>query len=57
MDMEHCCPENPPKSGNVHEFQATLHYPTTGQRGISVRVLPRHDDLIDPIMTNLITWA
>ncbi len=57
MDMQHCCPENPPKSGNVHEFYATLHYSTTGQRGISVRVLPRHDDLTDPIMTNLITWA
>ncbi len=57
MDMEHCCPENPPKSGNVHEFYATLRYTTTGQRGISVRVLPRHDDLADPIMTNLITWA
>jgi len=57
MDMEHCCPENPPKAGNVHEFYATLRYTTTGQRGISVRVLPRHDDLTDPIMTNLITWA
>lgn len=57
MDMQHCCPENPGQSRNVHEFYATLNYPTTGQRGISVRVLPRHDDLTDPIMTNLITWA
>ncbi|GAB4410281.1 MAG: glycosyltransferase family 1 protein [Anaerolineae bacterium] len=57
LDMEHCCPENPPQSRNVHEFYATLHYTTTGQRGIAVRVLPRHDDLANPIMTNLITWA
>lgn len=57
MDMQHCCPENPGQPRNVHEFYTTLNYPTTGQRGISVRVLPRHDDLINPIMTNLITWA
>jgi hypothetical protein len=57
LDMEHCCPENPPQSRNVHEFYATLHYATTGQRGIAVRILPRHEDLANPIMTNLITWA
>lgn len=57
VDMEHCCPEDRNPSRNTHEFYATLHYTTTGERGLSVRVLPRHDDLADPIMTNLITWA
>jgi starch phosphorylase len=57
MDMTHCCPEEGEHSRNMHEFFATLRYTTTGQRGVSVRVLPRHDDLADPIMTNLITWA
>ncbi|MCC6798623.1 MAG: hypothetical protein IT325_00780, partial [Anaerolineae bacterium] len=42
---------------NVHEFCATVDYHTTGKRGISVRVLPRHPDLADPIQTGLITWA
>ena len=57
LDMEHCCPEKGEQKRNVHEFYATLRYTTTGRRGISVRLLPRHDDLANPIMTNLITWA
>jgi len=57
MDMTHRSPDEGEHSRNSHEFYATLRYTTTGQRGISVRVLPRHDDLADPIMTNLITWA
>ena len=56
MDMEHHS-DGQEQTSNTHEFYATLRYTTTGQRGVSVRVLPRHDDLADPIMTDLITWA
>jgi starch phosphorylase len=56
LDMEHCCPDNG-KTKNVHEFVATLRYPTTGKRGLSIRVLPNHTDLANPIQTGLVTWA
>lgn len=59
LDMGYCCPDGdgtyPGK--NVHEFEQTLHYSTTGRRGFSVRVLPNHDDLHEPLLTNLVTWA
>ena len=57
LDMEHCCPDKGISSRNVHEFFTTLRYSTTGKRGFSVRVLPNHEDLPNPIMTNLIAWA
>ena len=57
LDMSYCCPENKNNPNNVHEFKADLTYNTTGKRGISVRVLPRHEFLADPRMTRLITWA
>jgi len=57
IDMLHCCPDNQASDGNVHEFYATLSYPTTGKRGFTIRVLPHHEDLANPIFTGLITWA
>lgn len=45
------------KAGKLYKFSATLTYDTTGARGISVRVLPRHENLADPILTGLIRWA
>ncbi len=57
IDMLHCCPDDKASEGNVHEFYATLNYATTGQRGVTVRVLPNHNDLANPIFTGLITWA
>ncbi|NDJ78094.1 MAG: glycosyltransferase family 1 protein [Chloroflexi bacterium] len=57
-DMEHCCPEEGGgKKKNVHEFFANLKYVTTGQRGLSVRVMPNHEDLANPLITGLIAWA
>ncbi len=41
----------------VYQFNAELVYDTTGERGMSVRVLPKHDSLTDPILTGLICWA
>lgn len=42
---------------NVYHFSAEMVYDTTGARGISVRVLPSHDGLMDPMLTGLIKWA
>ncbi|MBI5960433.1 MAG: alpha-glucan family phosphorylase [Chloroflexi bacterium] len=58
LDMEYCCADQKATATrNVHEFFYTLRYSTTGKRGFAVRVLPSHEDLANPIMTNLITWS
>ena len=54
--MEHCCPAEGAGSDNVHEFQMQLRYANTGRRGVSVRVLPNHPDLADPLQTGLLVW-
>jgi starch phosphorylase len=45
------------EKNGTYIFKGNLKYKTSGERGLSVRVLPRHDDLVNPFMTNLITWA
>jgi starch phosphorylase len=58
LDMEHCGQAEESNPGrNVHLFCCTLRYPTTGRRGFSVRALPNHEDLANPLLTNLIVWA
>ncbi len=57
LEMNHCCKDESAKGRNQHEFEQTVRYSTTGKRGFTVRVLPRHDDLHEPLLTNLITWA
>jgi starch phosphorylase len=49
-------PEGKPKS-NVYKFRGKMNFARTGRLGISVRVLPHHDHLADPVLTGLITWA
>jgi starch phosphorylase len=44
-------------AGTTYHFEASLNYVTTGEQGISVRVLPKHTYLADPILTGLIHWA
>jgi starch phosphorylase len=44
-------------TGTTYHFEASLNYVTTGEQGISVRVLPKHTYLADPILTGLIHWA
>jgi glycogen phosphorylase len=41
----------------VYEFTTTLQYPTSGDRGVSVRVIPHHPLLTNPLRHRLITWA
>ena len=41
----------------VFMYKSALSYPSTGEHGISVRVLPHHDHLATPYQPNLITWA
>jgi glycogen phosphorylase len=38
-------------------FEGSLVYDTTGDRGLSVRVLPHHENLADPFLTGYIRWA
>ncbi|MDZ4769262.1 MAG: alpha-glucan family phosphorylase [Chloroflexota bacterium] len=41
----------------VYTFVGNLSYETSGERGVSVRVLPRHDSLLTPFLPGLIRWA
>ncbi len=45
------------KQGRLYKFSAVVTYDTSGARGVSVRVLPRHESLSDPILTGLMRWA
>jgi starch phosphorylase len=57
IDMEYCCPEAISNNGKAHKFVASLRYSSTGKRGISIRVMPNHEDLASPFQTGLIVWA
>ncbi len=43
--------------GGAYRFVARLLYYTSGERGISVRVVPHHDLLPSPFQPGLIVWA
>jgi starch phosphorylase len=57
LNMNFCRTLNGSNGEVMHEFCATVTYNTTGKRGLSVRVIPQHQDLADPFQTGLITWA
>jgi starch phosphorylase len=40
-----------------HTFTARVTYHTSGERGLSVRVVPYHEYLRTPFIRGLITWA
>ena len=42
---------------HVHKFVGDVHCRTSGQRGLAIRVLPKHADLGDPLDLHLIKWA
>ncbi len=42
---------------SVYEFAANVAYKTTGQHGLSVRVLPHHPDLPTPFLRGIVRWA
>lgn len=41
----------------IYKFETTIPFNSSGERGISVRVLPNDYNLTDPILTGLIHWA
>jgi starch phosphorylase len=51
----------PMKGGNggngIHRFKGKITYESSGERGLSVRVLPNHPHLTTPFLPGLITWA
>ncbi|MCL4256606.1 MAG: alpha-glucan phosphorylase, partial [Anaerolineae bacterium] len=48
---------NGKSEGSVYTFSAQIKSLASGDKGISVRVLPKHDLLTTPFQPNLITWA
>ncbi len=40
-----------------YTFHARVNYDTSGERGISVRILPHHDSLPTPFQPGIIRWA
>ena len=48
---------NDSKGNGVYHFSAKVSYPTSGERGISVRVVPYHECLPTPFVPGLIQWA
>jgi starch phosphorylase len=53
MDMQ---PDGDNGKGE-YRFKARVTYNTSGERGLSVRVLPHHEYLRTPFLRGLITWA
>jgi hypothetical protein len=51
MDFE----QNSEQEGE-HWFVGSMPCETTGQHGVAVRVLPKHDDLSNPYEMGLILW-
>lgn len=45
------------KGDGVYVFEGAISSAVSGLHGYSVRVLPKHDDLGNPFVMNLITWA
>lgn len=43
--------------GSVYTFEGTLSFDRSGDQGVSVRVLPKNDNLSDPFMTGYLRWA
>ena len=52
LDMKHVS-----SKGAEHVYTAKLRYEDSGERGISVRVVPKHEYLPTPFLPKLITWA
>ncbi len=45
------------KANGVYPFTGQMTYLSSGERGVSVRVLPSNPNLTDPLLTGLILWA
>lgn len=43
--------------GGAHEYAVEVECTATGQHGYSVRILPRHPDLVHPFIPGLVRWA
>ncbi|MDX2163141.1 MAG: alpha-glucan family phosphorylase [bacterium] len=50
-------PVNGSGSGTHHSFSARVAYPTSGDRGLSVRVVPHHEALSSDFQLGIVQWA
>ena len=41
----------------LYKFSGEMAYEASGERGVSVRVLPQNEYLVNPLLTGLIVWA
>jgi starch phosphorylase len=44
-------------SKGIYHFSTEMEYNSTGAQGVTVRVIPNHTNLTDPMLTGLIRWA
>jgi len=44
-------------NSGIFRFKGKITYESSGERGLSVRVLPNHPHLTTPFLPGLITWA
>jgi len=54
VDMK---PAKEPNDDGSYDFSTKLSYDSSGERGVSVRVLPKHEHLANPFSLSLIRWA
>jgi len=45
------------RDGSAYKFETEITYESTGQHGVSVRVLPHHPDLPTPFLRGVVRWA
>lgn len=45
------------RDGDLHTFAGKMEIDTSGRHGLTVRLLPRHDDLLEPAEMGLVVWA
>ncbi len=50
-------PDGKTATTTIYQFTANVAYKTTGQHGLSVRVLPHHADLPTPFLRGIVRWA
>jgi len=42
---------------NTYLFDGEIEFPESGRHGYTIRILPRHPDLVNPYEMGLVTWA
>ena len=46
-----------PNGDGLYLFRGAIPCGSSGQHGFSVRVVPKHEDVNNPFVMNLVTWV